>query len=286
MSVHGVIDSLAVGLGARFMPKYFRDGYRSEDVAEHLESVSIDFPQFADEGDYQISADTSVGTLPAAFRVAQCIGSNYPWVIYHHGAAEIPFDYGFRRIFPLEKQSIEANLLLVRAPFHESMKDFQHGIRTLANLVAMMAVSTTVIEHLVQRGRQAGANKVLVAGTSLGGFITNLHHIHFNSADIYTPLLAGLAMEDAYLYSAYSKATAPAAKENPRAIASVLNFTEDFAAVDHSNVFPLLAIHDRLIRYETQKASYGDCAVATIAKGHTTGALAYSNLRTHVLSHL
>lgn len=286
MNIHGLIDTMAVGLGASFMRKYFRDGHRSAGVAENIEAVSISFPSLKGEGDYEFNAETPVGELDAAFRAAQLIDGDHPWLIYHHGAAEIPFDYGFNRIFPLQNRSIEANMLLVRAPFHRSRKEFQHGIRTLANLVAMLAVSVCVIEHLVGEARQSSESKVLVAGTSLGGFITNLHHIHFDSADAYTPLLAGLAMDDAYLYSAYSKATAVTAKENPDTIESVLNFAEEFAAVDHSNVFPLLAIHDRLIRYDIQKASYGDCPVAEIPRGHTTGALSYSELRKHVLAHL
>ncbi len=92
-------------------------------------------------------------------------------------------------------------------------------------------------------------------------------------------------MDDAYLYSAYSKAVAPEAKENPDSLKRVLNFEKDFAEVDHSNVYPLLARFDQLIRYEVQRDSYGGCPVETLEKGHTTGALAYSKLREHVLKH-
>jgi len=83
-----------------------------------------------------------------------------------------------------------------------------------------------------------------------------------------------------------SLATDPGARENPEAIKEILNFESGFASKANSNVFPLLAVHDRLIRYERQKTSYGDVAVKEIGKGHTTGALAYRNLRDHVLKHL
>ncbi len=287
MSIHSLIDKAAVGLGANFMPKYFRDGFESKTIAENLEQVSLNFPDITAEGDYEITAATMAGELNAGFRLAQWLEENKPVVIYHHGASEIPFDYGFKRIFPYQKINIPANLFLVRAPFHRSMKDFQQGIRTLSNVVAMLAVSVFLFEQIVQHSRKAGSSKIIVAGTSLGGFITNLHHIHYNSADVYTPLLAGLAMDDAYLHSAYSMAVAREAKENPWAIKKALNFEEGFASRNNSNVFPLLAVHDQLIRYEPQKASYGDCPVETLEKkGHTTGALAYKKLRNHVLSRL
>jgi len=286
MSIHSLIDNLAVGTGALFMPKYYREGYESATIAEHLNNISMIFPDVQGEGDYEIEADTMAGTLNAAFRVAKWTDGTLPTIIYHHGAAETPFDYGFKRIFPTSKMDIPANLVLVRAPFHRKMKEFQQGIKTLNNVAAMLAVSVRLIEHLVQYLHQASTGKVVVAGTSMGGFITNLHHIHFNSADYYTPLLAGLAMDDAYLYSTYSKAVDRAAKDNPSAIKNVLNFEKDFARMDNNNVFPLLAAHDALIRYEQQKASYGDLPVETINKGHTTGALAYKELREHMLKPL
>lgn len=286
MSIHGLIDKVAVGLGSKFMPKYFREGASSDSLTENLKHVSLTIPEIEGEGDYEVSAHTLVGELNGAIRLAQWSGEDHSTIIYHHGASEIPFDYGFRRIFPFKKESIPSNLFLIRAPFHRTMKDFRHGIRTLANVVAMLAVSVRLIQHLVEYNREAGTNKIIVSGTSLGGFITNIHHIHYNSADIYTPLLAGVAMDDAYLHSLYSRAVAKEVRENPDVIERVLNFEEGFAAQDNSNVFPLLATHDQLIRYPIQKASYGDCPVDTIVKGHTTGALAYEKLRRHVLRHL
>ena len=82
------------------------------------------------------------------------------------------------------------------------------------------------------------------------------------------------------------KAVDPKAKENPSTIKSVLNFEKDFANQDNSNVFPLLARYDQLVRYEIQKDSYGKIPVQTIEKGHATGALSYNLLREHVLKSL
>ncbi len=287
MSIHGCIDSCSTSLGARFMPKYFRDGAESGTIEENLREVDLTLPAIEGESEYELTAATAVGELNAGFRLVQWTGENAPAVIYHHGAAETPYDYGFKGIFPIHKMEIPANLFLVRAPFHRNMKDFQSGIRTLANIAAMLAVSVLVIERLVQHCREKKIDRILIAGTSLGGFVTNLHHIHFNSADVYAPLLAGLAMEDAYLFSAYSKAVDPRAREESAdRIKAVLNFEDGFAAGENGNVFPLLARHDRLIRYERQKESYGGHRVSTIEKGHATGALSYKQLRTHILEHL
>jgi len=287
MSIHGAIDTLAVSLGSRFMSKYFREGAESKSMAETLAGVNLELPEMDSEGDYDLTASTLAGELNAGVRLAQWVGADDPAVIYHHGASEVPFDYGFKGIFPLRKMDIRANLFLVRAPFHRSMKEFQAGIRSLANVTAMLAVSVCLIEHLVKYCRAKDVNRIMIAGTSLGGFITNLHHIHYNSANVYTPLLAGLAMDDAYLVSVYRKAVDPQVRENSSGqIKAALNFEADFSGKDHCNVFPLLARYDQLIRLERQKESYGECPVSVINKGHTTGALAYGELRRHILEHI
>lgn len=163
MSIHGFIDNVALGLGAAFMPKYFREGYDSPGAAEHIQGVNLHLPEIGGEGTYDITADT---------------------------------------------------------------------------------------------------------------------------LDLYTPLLAGTVMNEAYLRSAYSRAVDPAAKANPEVIDSVLNFESDFADLDNGNVFPLLATSDQIINYERQKASYGGCPVVSFNKGHTTGALSYRVLREHVMKHV
>lgn len=288
VSRHGIIDTLAISGGSLFFPKYFRDKVESLSFGEHLEAVSLQVPAIEGEKTYEMKAGTLVGELNPALRLAQWKGTEYPSLIYHHGASEIPFDYGFKHIFPFDKVDIEANLFLVRAPFHAQRKDFMGGMAATENWLAMKAVSLKVIEQTIAQLRSMSDRPVLVGGTSLGGFITNLHHIHFNSADVYTPLLAGLAMDDAFLRSVYSKSVAAKAKSQPDIMKELFDFQPAFDTCGHShdNVFPLLGRHDAIIRFQEQKASYSGLEVEVIDKGHTTGALAYDDLREHMLKYL
>lgn len=285
---HRVIDTLAISAGSMFFPKYFRNKVESVSFEEHLQAVKIQVPVIEAEQTCEMTAETLVGELNSALRLAQWKGSDYPSIIYHHGASEIPFDYGFKNIFPFSKVDIEANLFLVRAPFHAQRKDFLGGMAATENWLAMKAVSLHVIEQTIGQIRLTSGQPILVGGTSLGGFITNLHHVHFNSADVYTPLLAGLAMDDAFLNSVYSKSVAASAKRQPEIMKELFDFQPSFDACGHShdNVFPLLGRHDAIIRFQQQKASYSGLAVEVIDKGHTTGALAYDALREHMLKYL
>ena len=285
---HRFIDTTAIGVGSLFIPKYFRDGVESPSVEEHIAGVQLDVPQFENEKTCEVAVETLAGPLTAAVQLAQWKGSGFPTIIYHHGALEIPYDYGFRRIFPLGKHAIDANLFLIRAPFHDRRKHFIEGMATTRNWLTMMAVSVNTIQQVIQQVRVKSDKKILVGGTSLGGFVTNLHHIHFNSADVYTPLLAGLAMDDVLLHSVYSKSVAASAKAQPEIMRRLFNFQPDFqrSGQSHECVHPLLAEHDAIIRFDVQRESYGGMEVAIIEKGHTTGAMDYLSLRNHMMDKL
>ncbi len=284
MGVHGVIDKLSIFAGSMFAAKYFRDDLQAHSMKEHLNEVNLSLPEIGGEGDYTIRAISLVGPLEALFRIARWKGADYPTFIYHHGAAETPFDYGFNKIFPLDKLDIEANFILIRAPYHESSKKYKHGRATADGFLAMMATSIVLIDKLIGYLKKNSDSQVVISGTSLGGYICNIHHIYFNSADSYVPLLAGLNMYDTIFESIYSKSVTEITAEQKEKFKEILDFTEEFEACDNKNVFPLLASDDQIVRYEVQKKSYGKCSVASFEKGHVTGALTARKLREHILS--
>lgn len=289
MSIHGVVDELSVRLGALISPKYFREGAESPPLDEHLGALQLDSQLELErmDAEEELSVNSLVGRLDALVRRERWCGAESPTVIYHHGASEIPYDYGFRRIFPARDSACrEVNLFAVRAPWHGSRKDFSHGGADLSRWMAMLAASVTVLQELVRALRQKDAVRIAISGTSLGGFITNLHHIYHDSADLYLPIMAGLAMDEPYLDSVYSRSVTPLDEGQRKGIRRLLNFEEGFASRGGDNVFPLLAEYDRLLTFERQGSSYGDCPVQAFAKGHTTGAIAFADLRAHVFHHL
>lgn len=282
MSIHGLIDRASTTLGSRFMAKAFREGLETAPLQEHLDSLELSLPNIEEEGEYGVTASTLAGELDALFRIAQWRGSNYPTVIYHHGAAETPFDYGFKKIFPLKKIDIKANLILLRAPFHESLKDYKAGIVNLNNYLAMIATSISLIERLTAYIREESSDLIVISGTSLGGYITNFHHIFFDSASYYVPLLAGVNMYHTLFESIYAKGVVATSAADKEKLNELLNFTAEFAEQDNSNVYPLLAADDQIVRLDVQEKSYGDVPVQTFAKGHVTGALAGTAIRDHI----
>lgn len=205
MNIHALIDVLTMELSSIFLrsSKFFREGTESPAPKEHLKETSVEIPYPTGENEYIVPAETLIGKLEATFKVARWKDKEYPTVIYHHGSNENPYNKSFRKIVP--KASIDANFVIVRAPFNEGLKEYREGIKSLASFTAMLAVSVNLIDSLVEHSNEMGSPLIAVTGISLGGFVANLHQSYYNTADIYVPLLAGTGMGDLFVNSIYRK---------------------------------------------------------------------------------
>jgi hypothetical protein len=294
MNPHTFLDHYTVFLGALLAGrrKFFSQSVDSPDFAALLEATSVELPSIAGEGIYEVPTETLIGTLDPAFNVAQWLGPEHPTLIYHHGNNERPFDFGrlskntFKNIILDHRQTFKANLIALRAPFHRSLRTYMERMTELRSFAAMLAVSVKLAEELVHWSRAQSGARVLLTGPSLGGWITNLHRAYLNSADFYAPMMAGAALDEVFLSSAYRRLTGSAARENPMAVRRVLNFEEAFAAVPDGNVAALLMRHDAIIVYERQRQCYTPAQVTLQDRGHTTGVLASAALCTFLLAQL
>jgi len=272
--------------------KFFADSVETSTFSEHLAAINFKFPSVKGEGVYEVITETFAGRVDPAFQVVQWQGKGLPFIIFHHGNNERPFDFGitskntFKNIFYQKKDFEDTCLVSLRAPFHQDTKEYLKKIQHLTHFVSMLAVSVKLVEKLVLYAREQGFLPVVVSGISLGGWVTNLHRTHFNTADAYIPMLAGASLAEVFLTSAYRTLTGNLALENPQILREALNFKRKFSRVGDDNVFPLLAKHDQIIQYDIQKRAYGRRPIETLEKGHVTAALDSVALRHHVISNL
>ena len=292
MNRHIIYDSITASVGALISgkKKFFANSLESQCYEEHIESIKLDCPPINSVGTYEIKAKTLAGELDCAFRVAQWLGIDYPTIIYHHGNNERPFDFKrfakntFYNIFFNKSDTIEANLIVVRAPFHDcKLSYYQEKMTELNNFMAMISTSVKLNEVLIQQLRGLSKESVITVGISLGGWVTNLHRGLYNSSTVYVPLLAGTLLGELFLRSKYKKMTSSLAFENPEIIRTLLNFDKLFKRHYTQNVFPLLSKFDQFIEYDVQKETYDGYPLKTIDCGHVSGALSTDELRDHLL---
>ena len=285
MNIHGLIDILGVSIGAVAYQKirYFSRDMQSKTIEELIGEILIELPKISGEGYYKIEVEYLGQKQNAGYRIEQWKGSEYPTIIYHHGAAEGSYDFSFNRILKKNKTEIPANLIAIQALFNHSNAEFFKNIAYFSKYTLMLAASVLIIEGLISELRKLGKEKITVTGISLGGFVTNLHFAHFNSADIYKPLLAGTRMGEVFFDSAYAKITDDKAKKESEKLKAILNIEGLFMKREQNKLFPLNAKFDRIVKYDNQSKAYRAENLKTIPYGHATGALQFGALRRFIL---
>jgi len=296
MNIHITLDNLTVGLSVLALgsSRFFDRSIESPTLEEHLEATLLRLPEITGEGYYEVEAQGLAGKLDPAFHIVQWKGRECPTIIYHHGGLESPFDYArfskntFKNVLFSRRHLVEANLFNLRAAFHKDVRRFagMRRMRSLSDFAAVLSVSVKLVEAITSSARASGGGRVIVTGISLGGWVTNLHRAYFNSANAYVPIMAGAALGEVFVTSAYRRMTGRLARENPHVIRDVLNFEADYLRVEDENVFPLLALYDQIVQYPVQKTCYGSAPIRILSMGHATGARAHGELRRHILERL
>jgi hypothetical protein len=282
---HEGVDRLYIGVMRRLVPTVFRGGSLSAPLRDHLGAVELRMPPLGVAGRYRLTARTMVGDVEAGFRWRPASSANRPVLIFHHGLGEMPYDHTFRWIFG-RHTPVDAHLVAVRAPFHRSHIDCCRGLASLDRFMAMCAVSIALIETLRRTFVERGAPGSVVAGISLGGFVTLLHHLSYGTASRYAPLLAGPDLAHTMLSTPCRGFLAAQALAEPERLAARLDFRQAFEARDARRVVPLLARYDIWMPCAFHRAAYaaGAVPVATTDRGHMTGAWAFSAMRAHLMS--
>jgi hypothetical protein len=280
---HESFDRLHVHLVSRVMPSAFWHGSTSPTLHEHLAAVRLELPPLTTERHYRVTAQTLIGPVETGYQVRLGARADLPALVYHHGIAEMPYDKSFRLIFRT-RQPILAHLAAVQAPFHRSWLTVCEGISTFSHFMAMCAVSVKLMDAVRSLLAEYGAQRSLLTGTSLGGFIALLHHLLLGTAERYVPLLAGPDLSHILLDTHFRRFLAPQVQAEH--IQSRLDYRQAFAASDTRRVFPLLARYDLDVAYDYHAACYAARGVPVVAlqRGHITGAMAFGALRQHLLT--
>lgn len=293
MNKHIFTDRLTAAIGALMTgkKKFFSESLQARSFREYILESNVSMPPLNREQEIELNTENPSMQLDPALKVQKWLGADYPTVIYNHGNNERPFDYSynakntFYHLFVKNNPDVEANLIVIRAPFHNcSIKEYQHKISRLENFMLMIATTVAVNQAVILQLKELGCSGTIVSGISLGGWVSNLHRTYYNSADAYVPLMAGAYLGELFLQSRYKKLTAEKAKQHSEVIREKLNFNMDFELISDDNLYPLLARYDQFIEYNVQKRSYNGSEIHLLENGHVTGALNSRGMRDHLLA--
>lgn len=247
----------------------------SASLEELVAQCSATAPDWNGTGEYAGEVRTPLGTIPTKFTVLAWAGTDAPLLVFHHGSGDIPYAGRAKKVLGGGKPGFAppfdagVNVVATNSPFNESRKDYYTAIRNLERFGVLLAGSVALIEAVL-RARSESSRSV-VSGISLGGWIANLHHACYNTADKYRPIFAGAALDRLFIDSAYRRLTGEDALENPDRLTACLNFEAAFARRSNENVHALLGRYDRYIVHDQQASIYREDQVTVIDRGHITG---------------
>lgn len=282
---HESLDRLHIAAIGLAMPSTFRHGTTSPSLREHLAAVRLTSPPLTAQKRYRLTAHTLAGPLDCGYRVRFGPRPDLPVLIYHHGIAEMPYDKSFQGIFGV-RRNIDAHLVALQAPYHQTWWHVAKGMSTLTQFMAMCAVSIAMMEAIRRLFQDFGAPRSLVSGISLGGFLALAHHLLMGTADRHVPLLAGPDLAHVMLDTPFSRLLAPEARTPSEYLRTRLDFRRAFHDSDTRHIFPILARYDLDMPYAHFHACYAasQVPVVTMTRGHITGICAFATLRKHLLS--
>jgi len=277
MGKHEFLDTLVAGMGAMYGDslKFFSEGAQSATLEELVAQSSATAPDWSAPGEYVGEVRTPLGTIPTKFTVLAWAGAGAPLLVFHHGSGDIPYAGRAKKILGGGKSGFAppfdagVNVIATNSPFNESRKDYYAAIRDLERFGVLLAGSVALIEAVLRAAPES--SRSVVSGISLGGWITNLHHACYDTADEYRPIFAGAALDRLFIDSAYRKLTGRDALKDPDRLTECLSFEAAFARRSNENVHALLGRYDRYIVLEQQASVYRDDQVTVIERGHITG---------------
>ena len=261
---------------------HFHGGVRSPPLSAHIDALDFELPKLTKPGRVTFEVSTLAGDMAAAIHVHALGAPGSPVLIYHHDAHEFPPSQTLRAMFPATRSS-ELTVYLIEAPFHHARSGAQVAATSLMLHLAVQAVAIGATERLLLSPRAAQASVRVVAGFGHGGFITNRHHMLYDTATAYVPFMAGTAEAELHLSS---RPTAKRALREQSELRSLLDFNEAWAERGHGNVFPVLGSADLVNPFEAAMRSYGDTEVEVWAMSHQAAKKSPQRMREKILRHI
>jgi hypothetical protein len=274
-----ILDDRLFLLRARALRKpCFHGGLDSPPLAEHLRALDFELPRLGRPGRFAFKAESLVGSVGAAIHLYVQGADDAPVLIYHHAGGEVPATSALRDIYPSPHRA-GLTILAVEAPYHETSRQFEAANGSMLTFLTMQAVAIEATERLLQSPALSEAPLRVVAGYGQGGFVANLHHLHYDTANIYIPLMAGTAQAEPFLDAL---PTASRVRHKPDALRQLLNFDAEWAKREHRNVFPVLGCADLVNRFDTQSRSYAATPIEVWPLSHRAGAKAPERIRAKI----
>ncbi|MBD3280171.1 hypothetical protein GF389_01440 [Candidatus Dojkabacteria bacterium] len=195
-------------------------------------------------------------------------GKNKPNLIFHHGAGEIG-KISTVSILVNRKIKQKFNVFFIRAAHHKSRKDYLRNCQSsFLKWMLTFIGSTLIVEELLK----VVPGKTIVSGISMGGIVSTLHFLEFNSVQYYVPLLGYNDVPKIFLES-YAFSNSIDKRDERVRNASLMNsfsYKNRLSEKNKDKVIPILGKFDKFIDYDAASKFWEGYQVRVFDVGHSS----------------
>lgn len=212
--------------------------------------------------------------------------SNKPLLIFHHSFLVTNHELHLKTL--VNKEMFERfNVVSIGLNAHTSFSEIVNRfIPKFMNSVCSIAGSVLAMEEVIKLHNYQSTKKAVIVGVSIGGIIASWHHLIFDSANIYFPVISqpnlGVVLINENLKDAiynYDRI-----KDNPSYLEC---FKPTSRPADSVNkVFPIIATEDQLMKYDVTANAWKGYEVMQIDTGHYSYIIKSNEIRKYILGKL
>jgi hypothetical protein len=219
--------------------------------------------------EWNVSSEYNSKIRTAKIFIHNSYDKNKPTIIYHHGAGQFNYANMLRKGLG-ENFWNKYNVFSIKAQHHNDIKDYlSNCMNSFLNWQLTFAGSVQAMEEIVRFHKNRNRNPIISIGTSMGGIVTSLHFLVFNSADIYFPIVAYPNVGEIFLGRAYKYAVNKLnERRKNRSYFDSFSFENNFSEDNKKKIYPILAKHDWYIDFEKAAMFWKGYDVEVYNLGH------------------
>lgn len=211
--------------------------------------------------------------------------SKKPSIIFHHTVGERNYNKSMQ--FILGKNFLQNfNIFSIKAQYHDTKKNLlNNAFDSFLHQQQTFSGSVLAMEEIIKIHKSATTKPIFVIGASMGGIITSLHAFHFNTANMYFPLVsypnAGeIALSNSYEHAVVGWQT----KKNNQAYLKSFCIDPNKLKKLTNKIFPILGEKDSIILFDKATKFWKDFEVLSFPYGHLTPLIKSKEIQSYIKS--
>ncbi|MBN1501432.1 MAG: hypothetical protein JW982_14825 [Spirochaetes bacterium] len=248
--------------------KYFSDNIESEGYVKIFSGADLLITEFEEAGTYYAQVKNSEFPGSPEYILINNFNKDRITVIF------VMDSHTFRKPRNYEKFASlmqNRNVIIVHQPCTENINAYSEICHDMNMFLTSKILTVKMIDLIINKIRESGSKKILLAGSGDGGWIVNLHTALCAASVTYMPFYTGSGTGDLFFNSSIKNYISAEARKRESSLINLLNFDDIYMSNSKlCRIFPVLSENDEYNNLMRQKTSYQDSEIKITKKAYSS----------------